>query len=596
MSNYLKSLAALMLASTFMVGQAQTTATSTITHKRKTPKKAVIKKPSVESQIEQLRHDMDTKIQSLTDQLAQRDQQLQAARDQAAAAQATAQQAQQAAQAQQQAVSDTNQQVTTLSSAVTDLKSSSTSMAQTIQDEQVKTKAAIENPSVMHYKGITLTPGGYLAAESIFRNRATGGDIATPFSAIPYENADAAKLTEFFGSGRQSRIALLAEGKLNWGTLRGYYEADFLGAGITSNPNQSNSYAMRQRVVWAQAELNSGFTFAGGQMWSLATETKKGLSNFSADIALPQTIDPNYIPGFVWTRQYGVRAVQNFKKGAVGISFENAQALAPGGTITATNYLNGEPGTGGGLYNPTANYSFNLAPDVIAKLALDPGWGHYEVFGIGRFFRNRIYPNATATTPSSAGAYNDKTVGGGVGGSFRVPLFAKKLDIGAKGLWGQGMGRYGDTTLPDLTITPFGQLALLRNFSGLATAELHATPRLDIYFNYGGDYAGRRYYVNAAGKPDGYGSPLFSNVGCGVEPVPGAGGFSPANPSTCAGNTRDLQEDVLGYWYDFYKGPKGRFRQGIQYAYVMRQAWSGVGGAPKGGDSMFWTSFRYYLP
>src|ERR1035438_7958960 len=42
------------------------------------------------------------------------------------------------------------------------------------------------------------------------------------------------------------------EGKVSWGTLRAYYEADFLGTGITSNNNQSNSYVMRQRVVWGQ--------------------------------------------------------------------------------------------------------------------------------------------------------------------------------------------------------------------------------------------------------------------------------------------------------------------------------------------------------
>ncbi len=49
----------------------------------------------------------------------------------------------------------------------------------------------------------------------------------------------------------------MAEGKTNWGTLRGYYEADFLGTGITSNNNQSNSYVLRQRVIYAQAETNS---------------------------------------------------------------------------------------------------------------------------------------------------------------------------------------------------------------------------------------------------------------------------------------------------------------------------------------------------
>ena len=43
----------------------------------------------------------------------------------------------------------------------------------------------------------------------------------------------------------------------------------------------------------------------------------------------------------------------------------------------------------------------------------------------------------------------------------------------------------------------------------------------------------------------------------------------------------------------------------MQYAYALRQSWTGAvvssnggngGVAAKGIDNMFWTSFRYYLP
>jgi hypothetical protein len=67
--------------------------------------------------------------------------------------------------------------------------------------------------------------------------------------------------------------------------------------------------------------------------------------------------------------------------------------------------------------------------------------------------------------------------------------------------------------------------------------------------------------------------------------------------ANCSGNTRDIGEGTLGYWYDFYKGPLGRFRQGMQYSYADRIVWATKDGfAPKGIDNMFWTSFRYYLP
>ena len=84
---------------------------------------------------------------------------------------------------------------------------------------------------------------------------------------------------------------------------------------------------LRQRVLWAQAETNNHWAFTGGQMWSLATEDKKGLSNLSGDIMTPQTIDPNYNVGFVWTRQYGFRVTKTGKFASFGVAVENPQVL-----------------------------------------------------------------------------------------------------------------------------------------------------------------------------------------------------------------------------------------------------------------------------
>ena len=63
-----------------------------------------------------------------------------------------------------------------------------------------------------------------------------------------------------------------------------------------------------------------------------------------------------------------------------------------------------------------------------------------------------------------------------------------------------------------------------------------------------------------------------------------------------------MQEFTAGYWYNFYNGPKGRLRYGLQYAWFERDLWSGQGGTTnpsngaKGTDNMFFTSLRYYLP
>ena len=61
-------------------------------------------------------------------------------------------------------------------------------------------------------------------------------------------------------------------------------------------------------------------------------------------------------------------------------------------------------------------------------------------------------------------------------------------------------------------------------------------------------------------------------------------------------DTKDVQELTFGYWYNFYNGPAGRLRQGLQYSYAQRNIWSGVGVTPKGTDNMVFTSLRYYLP
>jgi hypothetical protein len=565
----------------------------------------------VETEIQELREEMETQINQLRQQLNDRDAQLQAAQQAAAAANAAAAQAQQQAQQQQQQTTENSTAVSNLQGAVSDLKTNSTSLASSIQETQTNLTKKIEQPEAIHFKGITISPtGSFIEAATVWRSGATGGDINTQFTGIPLENSNNAQISEFYGSGRQSRLAIKATGQVASMTMTGYYEMDWLGTGITSNNNQSNSYVARQRQLWAQAALNSGWKFTGGQMWSLATETAKGLDNGTE--SLPSTIDPQYTAGLVWTRQYGFRVSKNVgSKAWIGAAAENAETLNPAGSGLPTNVLLGSGGNNGGLYNSTANYSFNLAPDMIAKLAFEPGFGHYEVFGIARFFRDRIFPDETTTTVggvttvtgTSKGAFNDSTVGGGLGGSARVPLANKKLSLAVKGLWGQGTGRYGSSTIADITLRPNGQIAPLHNFSALGTIEANPTARLNLYLNYGGDYVGRRYF----GKT-GYGSPLTNMSGCNTEPLPsatatnGGDGFTPSTPANCGGNNKDVQELSTGYWYNFYSGSMGRFRQGIQYSYFQRNLWSGAGGTtnPGGGaqgtDNMFETSLRYYLP
>jgi hypothetical protein len=314
--------------------------------------------------------------------------------------------------------------------------------------------------------------------------------------------------------------------------------------------------------------------------------------------APPMTIDPNYNVGFSFTRQFGFRVTKNFaNKFWLGFSLENPQAIFAGSG--QNNFVLGSAGTGGGAYNSTANYSFNDSPDFVFKAAAEPGFGHYEIFGVVRRFRDRVYPNATATPASSLGAYNYSTTTAGVGANARVSLFNKHLDIGGHFFGGDGMGRYGAAGLPDVTVNASGTLATLRSAQGLGTVEYHGK-KFDMFFNGGGEFVGK--HVSPFGtKFYGYGLPNANNAGCTLEPVPGSGGFSPGSVANCSANTRNLVEGSAGFFYRFYKGPKGTVSWGPQYSYLVRNTWAGVGGPsnrgePHATENMFFTQFRYVLP
>jgi hypothetical protein len=524
--------------------------------------------------------------------------------------------------------------------------------------------ASPDNPDAfeLRYKGITLKPGGFLAAEGVWRQGAETATVNSDFKTIPMPGASQAHLSDLEITGRQSQLNLMVEGKADTVRLRGYVEMDFLSAGVTSNDNESNSYTLRQRQAWGQAATDSGWEFTGGQMWSLVTETAKGTEPNTE--VRPRTIDAQYNVGFSWARQGEFRVSKSLmdKKLTVAVSVENGETTfvghgfaitntttTPGGATgnavlltTATsigNTLIGNVGDTGGLQDNQANYSYNSTPDFVLKAALDPGWGHYEIFGVVGTAKTRLFPCATAsvalpcingtTSPSAFGATNDTRTIGGIGLNAHAPLFNKHLDAGFHFLGGSGVGRYGTSTIQDVTFRPNGTLAAIKSYQALASLEWHATPKLDIYAYVGGEYGGRTAYVNpVSGAGVGYGSPLFNNSGCRTETLPNSantaltsvnlsGGLAgptktglsptayngalPGALGNCTADTRNLIEGTLGFWYRFYNGPKGRLQSGVQYSYAVRNTWSGAEnsegiGGPAGRQNMVLTSFRYYLP
>jgi len=502
-----------------------------------------------------------------------------------------------------------------------------------------------DEPGYIHYKGIQIKPVGFLAAETVTRTRSMDSDINTPFSSTPYMSSAQAYTSETNFSGRQSRLAVLVTAPLSWGSAGGYYEMDFLGAGTTSNSNQSNSYLVRQREAWAQLSTNSGFTLTGGQMWSLVTEVKKGINPVPSGENLPNTIDAQYHVGFSWARQYGLRFAQTLGSNSnIAFSLEGSQTILPssgsGTTNAPGNFFFGAPGSTSGLLNSTGNgataqnYTNNVAPDLIVKYTADPGYGHYEIGGILRFFRDRVYPQPTGFTTSAEPAtavpgVNYTTPGGGFFANARFPV-TKFVDIGLHVVQGSGVGRYGTSNLGDVTVRPNGLLEPLRSTQGLLSIETHPTKMLDVFGYAGAEYLQRTYYTTSVTNSTtgavttyyvGY-APLINNIvvaspgatptvtygqsdsGCGTEVPPTAdNGYSPSSGS-CSGATRAVIEGTAGFIYRIFNSPtKGRFQYWMTYSYLAKDGWNGRNtnaptgfGSPYANNVMIFTSFRYYLP
>jgi hypothetical protein len=416
----------------------------------------------------------------------------------------------------------------------------------------------------------------FIEAASIFRTRNETADIASNFNTgIPMPNNPNYHLSEFRESAHQSRLALQALGSVDEDTkLTGYFETDFQSAGVTANSVQSNSYGLRLRQAYAELDKQDwGTYFLGGQIWSFLTMFKEDMT--PGQELIPLTIDAQYVPGFTWLRNPEFRVVQHLGLVSVGLAAESPQAVifnGPNAPLVPTTDTN--PG-GSGL-NSTANYSTDVGPDLVAKMTVDPGWGHFELYGLGRAFRSRA-------NFSNHVIYGG---GGGMGGIF--PLIPKFLDFQADFLIGDGIGRYGSVGLPDVAVKPSGVLVPIPELQALLGLVGHPTDSIDLYAYAGIEQASQTSFT-ADALPFGYGNPLYNNTACLHE----AASVTAAS-TNCAANTSRVWQITGGFWWDVYKGDFGRLRVGGQGSYTERQVFAGIGGGPNTNEGIFMASLRYY--
>jgi hypothetical protein len=457
---------------------------------------------------------------------------------------------------------------------------------QSIKGAVPKTESGTNEAPSFNAGPIKLTLGGFVELMGIYRSRNEATDWASNFNtAIPFPSGHNYDLSEFHLTERQSRISALAQGPADANyASEAYLEADFGGSTTNGNNNQSASFSPRVRHFYADYQnLNQNWYLLFGQTWSLLTASKVGLMPRQENI--PLTIDGQYVPGFDWLRVAQVRLVKNVgNKLSLGVSAENpaaqvaASTTAPATANLYSNTVYNNPGASN-AFASTTNVTTDYLPDVVAKVAFDPGWGHYEAFALSRWFRSRY-----VLIESEKNRY---THGEGIGGSVLLPLVPKRLDFQASFLSGTGVGRYGSTGEPDATINPAdGRLDPLHGYQALAGLIWRPAAALTLFSYVGVEHVSARSYVVGAPSANygyGYGSDLFNNSGCEVE-----------GSSLCAANTSSIRSGTVGSWWKFYRGGLGNMQIGFTDTFIRREIFTGIGGAPATNINIAMLSFRYY--
>ena len=424
-------------------------------------------------------------------------------------------------------------------------------------------------PSPLQFKigSAYITPVGFMDFTSEWRNHDAGSGIGTNFAGIPYGNVFQTNLSELRFSMQNSRVGFRLDAEVHGAHVIGYMESDFLGLSPGNAAVSSNSNSLRSRLYWVDVRKGD-WEVLGGQTWSLITPGRDGISPLPGDIFFTQDMDVNYQAGLVWGRIPELRVVYHPSRHvALAAALDSPEQYAGG---SAGGPLITFPSALASTYASELNVGSNtfgvpnVAPDVIAKLALDPSSRfHFEVGGVERNFK--------LWNPLNHQTYS--ATGGGAFANLNFQVF-KGMRFLTNNFWSDGGGRYIFGQAPDLIVRPNGSPSLIH--SGSTVTGLEYTHGNSLLFGYyGGIYVARNTAVDTNGKLIGYGY---------------AGSPSSQN--------RAIQEATVGLNQTLWKSARyGALNFISQYSYLTRNPWYVAPGSPRNAslNSVF-LDLRYTLP
>jgi hypothetical protein len=411
---------------------------------------------------------------------------------------------------------------------------------------------------------------GYAALSNIYRSTNSGGNVATSFGSLPFDNTVAGNTSEFRLSAQNTRLAMRADADLKSSKVAGYFEIDFLGQvpGNVAAASPSN-YGLRMRHAWFDFQKGK-WEITGGQLFSLITPLKNTISPWPGDVSLTQVVDQNFVAGLVWGRSPQVRVVYHYSDAvSFGFSAENPEQQV-GGTVVFPSMLAPTLGT---QYN-TGSQGLavpNAIPDFLIKASFDGKLGrhaaHLDLGGVMREFRNYA--------PFEGNGVSGHNHAFGGGGSLNATFdVATGYRFVVNAFAGSGAGRYIGGLIPDVIVRANGDISPIKAYSWVSGLEIAPSTRTGLYVYYSGVYGQKNVAVDTDGSFIGWGYPGASNAA-----------------------ERTIQEITPGFSHTFWKQENlGSVQLGIQYAYVVLHPWVAGTGPSAAHTQMVLGQIRYNLP